>query len=115
MYSKDLIERRTRAIAFQDISEGPIRYLSSHPARLNFPRSLVLFQKRGGWGVFCKNASYVVDGIGVAGCTLGGFARFCTTFGDVLARGRAAWAERCGRAKGKDKDRAGLCGLPPLP
>jgi len=62
-----------------------------------------VFTEKGGGGVFfAKNASYVVDEVWVASCTLGGFARFCDTFGDILARGNG-------------KDWAGLCGLPPLP
>ena len=48
----------------------------------------------------------------VTWCVLRAFATLLAMF---WPGGRAAWTERCGGAKDKDKDRAGLCGLPPLP
>ena len=42
------------------------------------------------------------------------FARFCDTFGDVLASEERR-EPGFGMDKSKDKDWAGLCGLPPLP
>ena len=51
------------------------------------PGSIPVFaRKRGGWGVFAGNSSYVVECIGVVGWLPGVFARFCARLLRISAR-----------------------------
>jgi hypothetical protein len=54
-------------------------------------------QKRGGWGVFAGNSSYVIDGVGVERWLPDAFCTLLYTFCGVSAR-----AGRTGRSKDKD-------------
>ena len=73
------------------------------------------FLKKGGVGCFLrKMPRMLLIGFELGGGYLCVFARFCDTFGDVLASEERR-EPGFGMDKSKDKDWAGLCGLPPLP
>ena len=65
--------------------------------------------KRGGGVLLGANPSYVVDGVGVERWLPGVICALLRHFWRRFGEG----AEGFGRAKGKD--RAGFCGIPPLP